>query len=360
MDTHATLYGPGELLATIEPLLGFRPRESIVIVALRDTGELGLMMRVDRADCLIPEVAAPMGRAVAGHLTRDGALDAVMVTYTEDDVRLSCGGADALRPHLETAVRHLDHWAVRDGRFFSPGCADDQCCPPQGLEVPEPPVPVTAHATPRRARHGSPATRHTVDADARRRAGRAASRWWTQRRRDPQAWRRRSADKWSEALGAAVCGLAAPEPPGAGTLAASLRDVTVRDAVIMMVVAGGPQAAEEVLSGDGDEEVARAFDEILAGGPEHRPDPEWIETLVGLCEHVAAHASRSKRAPALSIAALLWWWHGDARLALDACERALSDDPEYRLAELVGAAIRCHLGPQWTVSGSADDSHSPD
>src|SRR5690606_4365988 len=55
MTTHPTMKGPGELLATIPTLLGFEPRESVVVIGMRGAADMGVMMRVDRDDCLIPE-----------------------------------------------------------------------------------------------------------------------------------------------------------------------------------------------------------------------------------------------------------------------------------------------------------------
>ena len=345
MTTHVTLHGPGELLAAIERLLGFEPRESVVVAAIHERGELGLLMRVDRMDCLIPDVAAPMARAITSHLARDGALHAVMVTYTDNDVRLSCPAVDLLRPWVQPGVQLLDHWAVVNGRYFSPGCADDECCPPEGLPMPPAPDALSDTPTVQSVGHDKGRRPTATDAQERRRAGRAASRWWSTRAADVQKWRKRSGEAWAAALETAIDGGPLPTAAQAGTLIGALRDARVRDAVVMMMAPHGDAAAQALLSGGGDAEVAQVFDAMV--GPHARPasDVPWTERVAQLCEHLATLAPAPRRAPVCTVNAMVWWQCGQTQRAHDCLERALACDGQYRLAELLWAAIRYRLGP---------------
>ncbi|NTV38934.1 MAG: DUF4192 family protein, partial [Demequinaceae bacterium] len=59
---------PGELIASLPVLLGFVPLESVVVVGIGASGRVAPVIRIDRGDCLIPELAQSVAVAVAGHL----------------------------------------------------------------------------------------------------------------------------------------------------------------------------------------------------------------------------------------------------------------------------------------------------
>ena len=117
MTPRHDIRGPGELIAAIPLLLGFEPRESVVLVAILGGGRLGVLLRVDRADCLQADVVGPLSRGVVAHLARDGARSAIAVSFTEDPVRLACAATDALRPALVAAGIDVEGWAVANGRY---------------------------------------------------------------------------------------------------------------------------------------------------------------------------------------------------------------------------------------------------
>ena len=75
---------PRELLSLIPHQLGFHPRESAVVVSLREPrGRVGLVARVDLADLGDRDSGPQLARTLVTHLVNDGAGRAVLVVYTD-------------------------------------------------------------------------------------------------------------------------------------------------------------------------------------------------------------------------------------------------------------------------------------
>ncbi|WP_430869076.1 DUF4192 domain-containing protein [Demequina aurantiaca] len=349
--TIPTLRGPGELLATLPVVLGFTPVESVVVVSIRDRGEVGAVMRVDRDDCLVSEVLAPMSRAIAAHLTRDDAIAAILVSYTCEPVRLCCEAADAIRESITAVVPRVDSWAVSDGRYFAPGCADVTCCPIDGTPVPVASSSLAAspgaawrtsaaHATARRYWGTAPEIE-------RRRCARAADRWTAKRADDERGWRRRSLGLWHEHLVQGLGEDAGMSDTDLGKLVSGLADVRVRDALIVSLVPGSESAVADVLAGDPTESVARVLDAIL---DPHRGVAldDWqaasLRLVLGEC---IARSRRRDAAPLITMLALVDWWLGEPSEALSLCDAASACAPGYRLAGLLRATILAGIVPGW-------------
>ncbi len=360
MTTHPIIRGPGQLLATIPALLGFVPHESLVVIGMRGAEGVGVMMRVDRADCLIPEVVDPLARSIAAHLARDGATGAIVVSYTGADVRVGCDAADAVRSVLQESLDRIEQWAVADGRFFFPGCADDSCCPADGLPLP-PPVAIDGARlrVVSAARHERTAVVAVAGAQARRNAGRAIQRWRARKSADPERWREKSWALWVEALALAERSAQPITPSTAGKIVAALQDLRVRDAAVLSLVPGSDRAAVGVLHGRNDTMVAAALSTVLEPAHAVRPDSARADAARMVCAALCAHAPRKQRAPMITILAFMAWWDGDATRATHLCDQALSVDPGYTLAELLDATIRCHLEPGW-LRGRSTNTTKPD
>ena len=139
-----SLVDPGEIAAALPLLLGFRPRESVVLVSL--TGPRGVRVGLTvRADIPPPEHAA----AVAGMLAqsvrtdRPAAVLLVVVSEAPDD-----GDEDPDLPHRALVheliqALHRDRLPVRDallvraGRWWSYDCPSACCRPERGTPLPE-------------------------------------------------------------------------------------------------------------------------------------------------------------------------------------------------------------------------------
>ncbi|MGY5885140.1 DUF4192 domain-containing protein [Modestobacter lacusdianchii] len=144
------LSGPGEVAAALPHLIGFRPRESLVLVSMRGTTPvtLGLTVRVD----LPPEEhRTAVVRDVVRALRTDHPVAALLAVVSDDaDDRaapLPPGPAVAVLPHRELvheAVSALhdqglpvrDALLVRGGRWWDYDCAEGCCAPELGTPLP--------------------------------------------------------------------------------------------------------------------------------------------------------------------------------------------------------------------------------
>jgi hypothetical protein len=327
----------GEFAAALPVLVGFRPRESLVLVALTGPGarRVGLTARVDIPP---PEHARRLAGVLAARLAHEAPEAAVLavVSETPDVVPFHDDVADvppALRrdlPHrtlVHELVVALDDHAiplqeallVRAGRWWSYDCPEACCAPGTGTPVPGGTSPLAAAAVAagqvvagdreelerRIARAGALAAAAMADtvtsvgeelADLVRRDGRDAA-----------------ADDYAGRVDAAVaaCGV-----PGArlgdeelARVAWGLRDVRVRDRALGFAL-GVRAGAAEVL---------------------------WTECTRRLPEPLDA-------APA-TLLAVSAWLRGDGAMARIALDRALDSQPDYALADLLSRAMDAGLGP---------------
>ncbi len=388
MTTLIRAQGPRELLAYVPYRLGYRPQDSVVLVGLRPPrGRIGLVVRVDVADVADLEHGPQLARSVVGHLAADGAQRVVLVVYTDAPLRSGGVGTAVARAaveHCREAVEPhhgpVDVWVVSPSGWYALDCAEDECCPPGGrplreLESSE----VGAHmvlAGAALADSREEALRiPRAGADARRRAARAARRVRDRAREggppgtwaDPDAGavarRVESLAEWRAAVARAVAheqDRARGEAPGAGTgtglppatvlgrLAAGLEAVPVRDAVLVSLVPGtGDLADRTVRGGDVDAGTAHAIASIVDPAAGLAPDPDVTGPARAVLEAVVAHAPRGSTAPALTLLALVAWWHGDGGRAGRRLEEALAEDPTYRLALLLSSALDAGVAPGW-------------
>jgi hypothetical protein len=308
------------------------------------------VLRVDRAELLRADHAAGVARGMAAELARSGARLAVVVAYTEDDVRLACPAIDALRPALDDAVGEAEGWAVRRGRYFAPGCARESCCPSGGRPVPQVPRAVGMSPRVQTEAHGdlaaAPDAAYRVDEAARRRVARAGERWWAHRDRDPRAWREESFRSWR----AAIDGMARdvePADPVAGRLVVALQDRRIRDAILVSMLPGWGEFASRVLAGAEDEQIARALRVLLSPGEGRPPERDSVEPVWDLCGWLAARARAGRRAPMLTLCAVIAWWEGDERACRALLDRAHASEPGYRLAGLLECTVLAGIDPGW-------------
>ncbi|WP_435736193.1 DUF4192 domain-containing protein [Cellulosimicrobium sp. PMB13] len=370
MSTLIRARGPRELLAYVPFRLGYRPHESVVLVGLRGPrGRVGLVARVDIDDVADLEHGPQVARTVLAHLSADGASRAAVVVYT--DAPLRAGGPEAAR--ARAAVEHCretvedtfgptDVWVVTTTGWGCLDCDDPVCCPPGGrpaseLESSE----VGAHMV----LAGASVADTREDAfrippaapDARRSAARASRRARVRSSGRPASeastWRQEGLAAWRRAV-ALAAGAAPGSPPELsptllGRVEAALEAVPVRDAVLLSFVPGVGDLPERTARGGGDvdagtgEAIARIVDPAVA----IVPDPEETEPARVVLEGVVAHAARRRAAPALTLLALIAWWHGDGGRASERLREALAQDGSYRLALLLSSALDAGVPPGW-------------
>ena len=367
---------PGELIASLPVLLGFVPFDSVVVVGMETSGRVAPVVRLDRSDCLIPELAQSVATAVVGHLARARATAVVLVSFRQSGGPLECAALDALRPLIGAHVDVADAWVVADGRFRAPECPDRGCCPDGGRAVPAAPVGIPTYGSRKAVAHGSREIRSALaSGESRKRARSAFNRASRARaiaqigpqetgltglcggRPDPgnserrealARWRRRRLDVWRAALAEAARGTF-PSDAETGKLAAGLCDIVVRDAAVISMVPGRSVVANALCDDPSAPGVREALSVMIAAEAAVRPRDTDIAAVVALAEHVAS-LSDEGAAPALTLAGLALWWSGDDSSAGHAIVGALAAQPGYRLAELVACALEARMPPGWIAA----------
>ncbi|WP_265521413.1 DUF4192 domain-containing protein [Oerskovia flava] len=369
MTTTIRARGPRELLAYVPYRLGYRPADSVVLVSLRPPrGRIGLVARADVDDLSDLEHGPQLARSLVTHLCGDGAARAALVLYSDVPLRGSVRGAreraavEHAREAAEPFLGDVEAWVVSSSGYYALDCTDDDCCPPLGrplrdLEGSE----ISAHmvlagTTVADSRAASFLIR-PAPGELRRRAARAAARW---RRRGEEAravpgasadWQADGLDAWRRAVALAERGDGGGSVlPAAllGRLEAALGSVPVRDAVLVSLVPGtGDLSDRTVGGGDVDEGTSRAIGAIVDPRSAVEPDEDLTAPARAVLEAVVAHGARGAQAPALTLLAVLAWWHGDGGRAGERARAALEHDPGYRLALLLDRALDAGVPPGW-------------
>jgi hypothetical protein len=370
---------PGELIASIPVLLGFVPLDSIVVVGISASGRVAPVVRLDRDDCLIAELAQSVATAVAGHLARARATSVVLVCFRQGGGPLQCAALDVLRSLLSRHIEVADAWVVANGRFRAPECPDPGCCPDRGKAVPAAPVDMPSYGRSQGgSSHGGPddlrQTRaHRAPGDRRKSARAAFKRAWRarataqavrggerdlaggsvdplepERRAALARWRLEKLNGWRDALAQAAAGIM-PSDAETGKLAAGLSDIVVRDAAVISMVPGRREVANALCEDPATPGVREALSVMIAAEAAVQPREADVLALVTLAEHVASLCDEAI-APALTLAGLALWWSGDDSTADYVIACALAAQPGYRLAELVACALDAHMPPGWITA----------
>lgn len=358
-DTHGaehqvTLRTPGELADALPYLLGYRPEDSIVLVALHDRDGRGRFG--GRARLGIPAnkddwaaVARQLAHGLITGSERRGARPEQMVAYLCQEPGAGETGkqiTERLAPLaalLRTECGRLDvpvieALCISDGRYWSYCCPSEECCPAEGLPMGLPGTSVLAAA----ATYAGLQVRGTL----------------RQLRARLQPWETAAALEQEVALDTAGMALIprmldqpsrtevaeetvrlarhtmtrfAEAPPVSGTLQADLRD----DELL-----GHDEAAELILGLQDRTTRDRAAEwmESEEAGPALRLWRALARRCVGpYGEHAAAP---------LTLAGWVAWSAGDEIEAREALAMALGADPSYLFARLLHQACNEGLDPE--------------
>lgn len=309
---------PADVIAVVPYLLGFDPKESLVVVALEGPRQrFGPCARLDLlVDDALPDAVASqvdyVGELVAHHgfdpvlliaySTRAVVADAVMGGIIE---RLRLDGV-----HVVEAVR-------ADGaRWWSYTCTDPGCCPPNG--------------TPYDAGSSRVAAEAVVAG-----LSRAPNRDALREQFDPQPLRLAA---FEESLHALVAGPADFIP---------LTTDAFRSAVLRAVSSGEPPAMDDLVRFVLTVQIIALRDEAwLLMRREDAADhfAFWCDVLRATPDDLLA--------PVGSLAAFAAWLSGRGVLASHAAERVLSVDPDYSMARLVLTACESSMNPAHWVMGA--------
>ncbi|MGW3497562.1 DUF4192 domain-containing protein [Streptomyces sp. NPDC001020] len=353
-EPQVTLRTPAELADALPYLLGYRPEDSVVLVALHDRGKRGRFG--GRARLGIPahpdDWSSAARQLVHGLVTgseRRGAHPQSMVAYLVQEPARGETGRDVmerLRPlaqALRTTCGSLDipvveALCISDGRYWSYCCPSTGCCPADGHPMGLPGTSVLAAAATYaglqvrgslkefRARLSPWETSVALDQEV---ALDAASLALVPRILDD----RTREDVAVETLGLAerVMARLAAAPPVSGTLPGDLRD----DELL------GHDEAATLILGLQD----RTTRDRAAAWMEGAEAPVALRLWRALARRCVGSYGEHAAAP-LTLAGWVAWSTGDELEAREALAMALGADPGYLFARLLHQACNEGLDPE--------------
>ncbi|MFE0451633.1 DUF4192 domain-containing protein [Streptomyces sp. NPDC058914] len=349
-----TLRTPAELADALPYLLGYRPEDSIVLVALHDRGGRGRFG--GRARLGIPTnpddwgaVARQLAQGLVTGSERRGARPAQMVAYLcQEPAKGETGRQimerlEPLAQHLRVECGRLDipvieALCISDGRFWSYCCAGQGCCPVEGVPMGLPGTSVLAAAATYagiqvrgtlrelRARLLPLETGAALEQEV---ALDTASMALVPRILDDES--RAAVSEETVALAGRVMRRFAEAPPVNGALLADHRD----DELL------APDEAAALILGLQDRATRDRAAEWMEGD-EAAPALRLWRALARRCvgpygEHAAAP---------LTLAGWVAWSSGDELEAREALAMALGADPGYLFARLLHQACNEGLDPE--------------
>jgi hypothetical protein len=161
-EHQVTLRTPAELADALPYLLGYRPEDSVVLVALHDRGGRGRFggrarLGIPSNESDWPSAARQLAHGLITGSERRGAKPEQMVAFVCQEPEAGESGRDVVRrlqplaQKLRTECGRLDvpvieALCISGGRFWSYCCPTDGCCPDEGLPMGLPGTSVLAAA----------------------------------------------------------------------------------------------------------------------------------------------------------------------------------------------------------------------
>lgn len=346
-----TVSGPGDLVSLVPYLVGFRPRRSLVVLSLRGPRlRCGLTARFDLPPLDGSLDLVEFAGEVVPCLLRDDPSQVAVLVYDEAPWIASDRPAQPLVDALDAAFERAGvpvKEAVYVGaeRYWSFTCRSARCCPDEGIALAEVLAsPAAAELVLRgRAPLGdrsdlvraieprAPLTSAAVASVADRELARLGQ-LDADGSLDLQGWKEQVLALFDEvvartdpAQGVSLTG------DQAALLVVGMLDVGVRDAVCERCSAW--LAALPEARGDG------------ALPP--RPSPYDQDPVTLVLRELAVMCDDQLAVAPLTLLAAQCWAAGEGALANAALERALSIDPDYRLAVLLAQLLRAAIPPAW-------------
>jgi hypothetical protein len=317
---------PAALLAVVPHLLGFVPAKSLVVVGIAPPrGRVRAALRFDLPDPPDAKATATIAEHAVSFLTRQHLTAAVAVGYGPGS--LVSPLADALRETAAAASLPLrDVLHADEGRYWSYLCHEPSCCPAEGV-----PFDVAAHplSTALASAGGEVLANRTV----------LAATIAPVTETSAEAMRRETAR--AERIATRLA---------AGSAAAVSE--TSRNPVVSRGLAA-VQAAITLYREGGTIELASSFAwlALVLTSLRVRDDawarmvPEHREAHLRLWIDLTRRARTGYVAAPASLLAFVAWQGGNGALANVALDRALADDPEYSLAQLLRNTIDAGVPP---------------
>jgi hypothetical protein len=315
---HLRLTTPAGLLTAIPHLLGFHPASSVVIIGTRPPkAKATVTMRYDLPDPPDPRQAARMAAHAAMVLATAHAREAVAVGYGPGHLVTTIIGELQART-TQGLLPLTEILRTADGSYWSYLCTTPGCCPPEGTPFDPAAEPAAALA----AEGPVPGSRDELAASIARINAKAA----TMRRATTRAEQR------------AARLLAASAPAGQRARARSEIVLAGLDAVARAIARyrrGG-----QLPAGTGAAWLALALrDQRIRDDAWARMLPQHRAAHLRLWQDLTRLAQPGYVAAPASLLALVAWQSGNGALANLALDRALADDPAYKMARLLRRAI---------------------
>ncbi|MEE6281171.1 DUF4192 domain-containing protein [Georgenia sunbinii] len=375
MNTVIRTKNPVDLLAYAPYRLGFRPRESVVLLGMRPPrSAVGLVMRLDLAH-VGDETHGGSALAESAELMGvDGSTDALVVIYT--DLPRHQLGAASTPGRAVARLREETTWCEAPGPWVvgaeaygvwgsGPSC-EPLVSPLSDLEYGSMAATLVLEGLTVVAGRDGLRVAPAADPVHRDAAGRAYRKGRRQRLMlqgrvagDPghdaaavieavaelAAWRRSQHHLWRRMVARTSegKGVSAGE---LGRLLAGLEDVQLRDAAMCVALAPGPAWLPTM------REIDHAFAGAMGPGGSP-PDAQRVDPVAAVLRHAAASVGGVAAAPALGMLGWLAWWSGDSARADVLSDQCLAVAPDHRLARLVQQAVANHLPPGWVVDDAA-------
>lgn len=318
---HVKVSSPGGLAGAVTGLLGFEPKSSIVLVCLGENGILGAVARLDIPEPVEMDEAT---ESLLGGLSRAGTARRLLLLGFEDTQGESSGvleavaGGGASRFGFEV-VRSL---VVRSGRVREFGCSCSACHAGERIET------VAGLRQVLDSREQIVDLFEPVGVDA----------------ADVQACLCTTAASLRAVLGAwaRVCApagtLVADLPPEVVAVAVrGVQRADVRDVVIGWMTEPAPGAAFD--------ESARALVELVPFPCPSGSRYEHADVVGARLVELVRRVPTGLAPQVLAVVAHWWWCSGDGIRASAAADRALSLQPDHRLAAMISQALRLGIRP---------------
>lgn len=361
MTTIITAHEPHEFLALVPEIAGFRPEQSMVLVAFRGARScgalradlppeapadaeavnarasslLGMLCKIPEVDAVVP-VAYTAARFGAGSIPPHGEFVNALIFHAEQSgfrVRDAlCVAADGWASYLDPAVPRGGRALALIAESGRPVLPDDQ----RG------PLPSTASA--------NLATRQQI--------GKLLARFRAMAC-DPAALGEPSAELEALLDLPHIAETSLAVPPGelsrlhAAVLLFAMQSPPSRDVLLLQWAFGAAAGWAAELENErfvAGEPGAGEHSARLIWGEGPRPDPERVEASIALLLELVARAPRSCRPPALTMLAWLNWALGRSSRAGAFLAMALAIDPGYSLAGLLDSMLRAGHLPEWAFA----------
>jgi hypothetical protein len=373
MTTIITASDAQDFLALVPELAGFRPVESLVLVAFRGKRSCGAL-RVDLPNTTASDELSAVASSLIGLLCKIPDVDAVVpIVYTA--ARFDAGNVPPHGEAMNALIFHAEQsgFLVRDALCVAAdGWASylDSAVPPGGHSLAliadsADQAQLAAERPP-----GTPADRvqhdqrgpdprgSSADLATRQRMGRLINRFRAMAS-DPATLGEPSAELAALLALPAVAEMSLCCPPetvselDAAALLFAMQGPPTRDMLLIhwaFGVEAGARAERENLRFAAGEPGAGRESAALFWGEGSRPDPERIEAAIELLLELIARAPRRCKPPALCMLAWLNWALGRSSRAAVFIEMALAIDPGYGLAGILETMLAIGRLPEWAFA----------